>query len=97
MSRWSRAVCCNYVGRKRSELTLFIGVSLADDRAATALWTSADEERRIFGKALALSNRKAEYLDLVQIGDDNVHGLYAAGDRTAYEMIDSRRVSLGSL
>ncbi|MDL2077850.1 hypothetical protein QNN03_15540 [Streptomyces sp. GXMU-J15] len=76
-------------------MTLFIGVSLVNDRAATALWTSADEERRIFGKALALSNRKAEYLDLVQIGDDNV--LYAAGDQTAYEMIDSRRVSLGSL
>ncbi|WP_041819999.1 sialidase family protein [Streptomyces davaonensis] len=83
------------VGGEGGEL-LFSGPSVPDDRAAMALWSSADEGRT-FRKALTLSTRKAGYSDLVQIDGEGVGVLYETGTRTAYETIEFRRVPLGSL
>ncbi len=83
------------VGGEGGEL-LFSGPSVPDDRAAMALWSSADEGRT-FRKALTLSPRKAGYSDLVQVDGEGVGVLYETGDRTAYETITFRRVPLGAL
>ncbi|WP_328871126.1 glycoside hydrolase [Streptomyces sp. NBC_00287] len=79
----------------RGEL-LFSGPSVPTDRAAMALWSSADGGRS-FAKALTLSTRKAGYSDLVQTDAESVGILYETGVRTAYETIEFRRVPLRTL
>ncbi|MEU9730287.1 sialidase family protein [Streptomyces sp. NPDC048002] len=75
---------------------LFSGPSVPTDRAAMAVWSSADDGRS-FTKALTLSDLKAGYSDLVQADAGHVGVLYETGTRTAYERIEFRRVASESV
>ncbi|MFD5625036.1 exo-alpha-sialidase [Streptomyces sp. NPDC127072] len=75
---------------------VFSAPSVPTDRAAMAIWGSADGGRA-FRKVLTLSESKAAYSDLVQPDARTLGVLYETGAETAYEEIEFRRIPLREL
>ncbi|MFE6483552.1 exo-alpha-sialidase [Streptomyces sp. NPDC057757] len=75
---------------------VFSAPSVPTDRAAMAIWGSANGGRA-FRKVLTLSESKAAYSDLVQPDARTLGVLYETGAETAYEEIEFRRIPLREL
>ncbi|MGW5177797.1 sialidase family protein, partial [Streptomyces sp. NPDC004082] len=75
---------------------LFSGPSVPNARQAMALWRSTDAGAT-FVRAATLSQRRAAYSDLVQLGAERIGVLYETGTAGPYETIEFRRVRLAEL
>jgi sialidase-1 len=75
---------------------LFSAPSVPNVRQAMAIWRSGDGGGS-FVKAAVLSQRRAGYSDLVQVGSDTVGVLYETGVTGTYDTIEFRRVSTAEL
>ncbi|MGW7263642.1 sialidase family protein [Streptomyces sp. NPDC054842] len=75
---------------------LFSGPSVPGSRQAMALWRSTDAGAT-FVRAATLSQRRAAYSDLVQLGAERIGVLYETGTAGPYETIEFRRVRLAEL
>jgi len=83
------------LARERGAL-LFSAPSVPNVRQAMAIWRSGDGGGS-FVKAAVLSQRRAGYSDLVQVGSDTVGVLYETGVTGTYDTIEFRRVSTAEL
>ncbi|MET8450690.1 sialidase family protein [Streptomyces sp. NPDC005209] len=70
---------------------LFSGPSVPSARQSMAIWRSTDGGAT-FTKELTLSQQRAAYSDLVQLGHDTVGILYETGVSGTYETIEFRRL-----
>jgi sialidase-1 len=75
---------------------LFSAPSVPNVRQAMAIWRSGDGGGS-FVKAAVLSQQRAGYSDLVQVGSDTVGVLYETGVTGTYDTIEFRRVSTAEL
>nr|WSY55045.1 glycoside hydrolase [Streptomyces sp. NBC_00886] len=75
---------------------LFSAPSVPTVRQAMAIWRSGDGGGT-FVKALTLSQQRAGYSDLAQVGRDTVGVLYETGVTGTYDTIEFRRVGVGEL
>ncbi|MGI5454697.1 sialidase family protein [Streptomyces sp. CA-249302] len=71
---------------------LFSGPSVPTVRQSMAIWSSADEGAT-FTKVLTLSQQRAAYSDLVQVGWNTVGILYETGASGPYDTIEFRRLN----
>jgi sialidase-1 len=83
------------LARERGAL-LFSAPSVPNVRQAMAIWRSGDGGGS-FVKAAVLSQQRAGYSDLVQVGSDTVGVLYETGVTGTYDTIEFRRVSTAEL
>ncbi|MGW2515825.1 sialidase family protein [Streptomyces sp. NPDC001617] len=75
---------------------LFSGPSVPTARQSMAIWRSTDAGAT-FTKALTLSQQKAAYSDLVQVGWNTVGILYETGVSGTYDTIEFRRLPIDEL
>ncbi|MFI5688554.1 exo-alpha-sialidase [Streptomyces sp. NPDC051636] len=75
---------------------LFSGPSVPTARRAPAIWRSTDGGAT-FTKALTLSDQRAAYSDLVQVGPGTAGILYETGATGTYDTIEFRRLDLSQL
>lgn len=75
---------------------LFSGPSVPTARQSMAIWRSANAGLT-FTKVAALSQQRAAYSDLVQLGTSRVGVLYETGSTGTYERIEFRRVRVADL